>query len=99
MNFGSDSDQSHSPSIHPGNTPMLGKFGKAMVGTAALGLGAFALNKGINMYKNRKAQSAPAAQAPGPGLSVVGKAMNLQPKFPSKISSKLPFKRSSKLPF
>jgi hypothetical protein len=98
MNFNSP-EQSHSPSIHPGNTPMLGTFGKAMAGTAALGLGAFALKKGYGMYKNRQARSAPAAQAPGPGLSVVGKAMNLQPKFPSKFTSKFPSKFTSKLPF
>jgi len=91
-----NSEQSHSPSIHPGNTSMFGKFGnstlgKGIIGAGAVGLGAFAAKKGYDMYKNRQAQM--VAQLPG--LGVVGKTMNLQNRvpLPGKLPGKLPFKR------
>ena len=95
MNFDSPG-ASHSPSIHPGNTSMFGKVGKGLLAAGALGVGAIAAKKGYEMYKQRQARSALAAQAPGPGLSVVGKAMNLQNRDPPKQSSS---KTSSKTSF
>jgi hypothetical protein len=84
-----NSEQSHSPSIHPGNTSMFGKFGnstlgKGIIGAGAVGLGAFAAKKGYDMYKNRQAQS-PLAQPQKLG------AMNLQNRV--KLPGNLPFKR------
>ena len=100
MNFDSP-EQSHRPSIHPGNTSMFGKFGnstlgKGILGAGAIGLGAFAAKKGYDMYKNKQAQM--VAQVPR--LGVVGKTMNLQNRvpLPSKLPSKLPFKRPFKFP-
>ena len=97
MNFVSP-EQSHSPSINPINTSMFGKignsstFGKGIVGTGALVLGAYAAKKVHDSYKNRQTQSAPAQV---PGLSVVGKPISLQPK----DLSKRPFKRTGKRHF